>query len=45
VEVGDQIRQSLGPQADVDTVCPDINPLHEQLDDACLLGGEEFTLN
>ena len=37
-----RLRQSLGPQPDVDAVWADIDPLDQQLDDAGLLGREQL---
>src|SRR5215218_3919210 len=41
-QVCDEIGQSFGPQPDVGTVRTDIYPIHEQLDDAGLLRGEQL---
>jgi hypothetical protein len=41
-QIGNQIRQPLCPQPNVSAVRADIHPLHEQLHDARLLGGEQL---
>jgi hypothetical protein len=40
--ISDQIRQSLGPQPNVGAVEANVDPLHEQLHDARLIGREQL---
>ena len=42
VQLSGQVGQSFGPQPDVDAVRADIDALDQQLDDARLLGREQF---
>ena len=41
-QIGDQIRQPLGPQPDVGAVGAHVDALHEQLHNAGLLGREQL---
>jgi hypothetical protein len=42
VQIGNQICQPFGPQPNISPVWADIDPLHEQLHNARLLGREQF---
>jgi hypothetical protein len=40
-----QVRQPLGPDPHLQRILLDLDPLHQELDDACLLGGEQLAPN
>jgi hypothetical protein len=41
-QVGDKASEAVGPQSDADTIKADIHALHQKLENACLLGWEQF---